>query len=132
MRKALIQKGYLRRRPAERDRRSFCLELSVKARKLLAHDPLQEIVTAAEALSPEQRFQIVAGLATILERLRTPRGQPVFGVCGLSCRYLREVGTPGGLCYECELYAEPLSPEELAGLCVNYEPRPESPLPVAR
>jgi hypothetical protein len=38
----------------------------------------------------------------------------------------------GGLCYECELYAEPLSPEELAGLCVNYEPRPESPLPVAR
>ena len=127
--KTLVEKGYLIRHSAKRDRRSYRLELSAKARRLLAKDPLFELVTAAEALSPEHRLQVLAGLGSILERVRIRRDQPLFGVCGCSCRYLHENDASGNQCYKCELYGEPLDLEELANLCVNYTPPSEPSVP---
>jgi DNA-binding MarR family transcriptional regulator len=121
--KALVEKRYLRRRPVKTDQRSFRLELTAKARKFLAQDPFDDLVSAAEVLSAERRTFVVDGLQAILGRLVKHRGGPLFGVCP-SCAHLRGEGCclQSGSPYECGLFGEPLSEEELAEICVNYEP----------
>lgn len=123
--KALLEKGYLRRHSNKQDHRSFHLELSAKALEILKKDPLQELVTAAGALSSKQSYEVIIALTRMLEYVSSKHGQPLFGLCGLSCRYLCENNTPGKHCYQCELYGEPINSEELAGFCVNYAPLPE-------
>jgi DNA-binding MarR family transcriptional regulator len=121
--KALVQKGCLRRRPLREDRRSFRLELTAKGRKILAQDPLQELIKAAGALSSEQCSRVAEGLEIMLGRLLAKRGRPVFGVCG-SCRHVREWGrhVDSRARSECGLRRESLIEEDLAKICVNYEP----------
>ncbi len=121
--KALVEKGYLRRRQVKTDHRSFRLELSAKARKLLAQDPIGDLVSAAGVLSAERQTSLVEGLQAILGRLVKHRGGPLFGVCP-SCTHLRGEGCclESSHSYECGLFGEPLSEEELAEICVNYQP----------
>lgn len=121
--KALVGKGYLRRRPVETDHRAFRLELTAKARKFLAQDPFGDLVSASGVLSPERRTAVVKGLKAILGCLVENRGGPLFGVCP-SCAHLRGDGCclESSNPYECGLFGEPLSEEELAEICVNYQP----------
>jgi hypothetical protein len=59
----------------------------------------------------------------MLDRLLMERGRPLFGVC-TACMHLRGEGcclVSSGP-YECGLLEEALTEEELAGICVNYEP----------
>jgi len=120
--KALVEKGYFRRRPEKRDRRSFRLDLTAKARRVLAYDPIQDLVNSIGALSSEQRPALAEGLQVMHEHLLTARGRRLFGTCG-SCRHLRRDGCrlgPGARC-ECGFNGELLSEEELADFCVNFE-----------
>ncbi len=121
--KALVEKRYLRRRPVKTDQRSFRLELTAKARKFLAQDPFDDLVSAARVLSAERRISVVNGLQAILGRLVKHRGGPLFGACP-SCAHLRGEGCclQSASPYECGLFGEPLSEEELAEICVNYQP----------
>jgi DNA-binding MarR family transcriptional regulator len=121
--KALVEKGYLRRRPVKGDRRSFRLELTVRARRFLTQDPFQDLVNAAGALSAAGRSTVTEGLQVMLESLLMERGRPLFGVCA-SCRHLRDRGRfcESSAACECGLLGEPLSEEELTEICVNYEP----------
>lgn len=121
--KALVEKGYLRRRPVKTDHRTFRLELTAKARKFLAQDPFGDLVSASGALSPERRTTVVEGLQAILGQLVKNRGGPLFGVCP-SCAHLRGDGCclESSNPYECGLFGEPLSEEELADICANYQP----------
>lgn len=121
--KALVGKGYLRRRPVETDHRAFRLELTAKARKFLAQDPFGDLVSASGVLSTERRTTVVEGLQAILGCLVESRGGPLFGVCP-SCAHLRGDGCclESSNPYECGLFGEPLSEEELAEICVNYQP----------
>jgi len=122
--KTLATKGYLRRRPLEHDQRSFRLELTPKGRRALELDPLDEYVSAARALTEEERIALARGLGRMLERMRTGRERPVFGEC-TSCRHLRAQGecpeVEDG--YRCALQEERLERDDLAALCVDYEPR---------
>ena len=72
--KALVEKGYLRRRPVKGDRRSSRLELTVKARRSLTQDPFQDLVNAAGALSAAGRSTVAEGLRVMLESLLMERG----------------------------------------------------------
>ena len=121
--KALVEKGYLRRRPVKTDHRTFRLELTAKARKFLAQDPFGDLVSASGALSPERRTTVVESLQVILGQLVKNRGGPLFGVCP-SCAHLRGDGCclESSNPYECGLFGEPLSEQELAEICVNYHP----------
>lgn len=121
--KALVGKGYLRRRPIETDHRTFRLELTAKARRFLAQDPSHDLVSAYGALSPEQRTTVVESLQTILARLVENRGRPLFGMCP-SCAHLRgESGCLDGAApYECGLFGETITEEDSAEICVNYQP----------
>lgn len=121
--KALIDKRYLRRRPDTRDHRTFRLDLTAKARRLLVRDPFHVLVDAADALSTGDRGAVADGLHLMLDRLLMERGRPLFGMC-TSCMHLRGEGrclvSRGP--YECGLLEEALTEEELVGICVNYEP----------
>lgn len=121
--KALVDKGYLRRRPDQQDRRSFRLDLSAKARKFLVDDPFHVLVNVAGVLPVERRSVLANGLQLMLDRLLTEHGRPLFGVC-TTCTHLRAEDRclNSGSTYECGLLEEPLSEGELAEICVNYEP----------
>lgn len=125
--KALLGKGYLRRRPVKSDHRSFRLELTAKARSFLARDPFHDLVSAAGTLSPDRRTTVVEGLQAILGCLVENRGGPLFGVCP-SCTHLRGEGCclDNSNPYECRLFGEPLTEEELPEICVNHQPAPRS------
>lgn len=122
--KALLDKDYLRRRPAKHDRRSFRLELKAKAQRLLRHDPLHFIETASYVLSSEKRSTLAESLATILLQVLAHQHRPLFGICG-TCRHLRgeDCCLSSDTGYECGLLQEPLTEPELAQICVDYEPR---------
>ncbi len=128
--KALVDKRYLRRRPDTRDHRTFRLDLTAKARRLLVRDPFHALVDAADALSTGDRGAVADGLHLMLDRLLMERGRPLFGVC-TACMHLRGEGrclVSSGP-YECGLLEEALTEEELAGICVNYEPALVSRVP---
>jgi hypothetical protein len=105
------------------DRRSFRLELTAKGRKILAQDPFRDLMAAAGALSSKHCSRVAEGLEIMLGRLLAKRGHPVFGVCA-SCRQLldRGRGASTSACCECGLSGKPLTEEDLAEICGNYEP----------
>ena len=98
--KALVGKGYLRRRRVKSDNRSFRLELTAKAQSFLARDPFHDLVSAAETLLPDRRATVVEGLQAILGLLVEKRGSPLFGVCP-SCTHLRGCCLDNSNPYEC-------------------------------
>ena len=121
--KALVAKGYLRRLPVKSDHRSFRLELTAKARSFRAQDPFHDLVSAARTLSLDRRTTVVEGLQAMLGCLLDNRGGPLFGVCP-SCAHLRSEGCcpTDSSPYECGLFGESLTEEELPEICVNYQP----------
>lgn len=121
--KALVDKRYLRRRPDTRDHRTFGLDLTAKARRLLVRDPFHALADAADALSTGDRGAVADGLHLMLDRLLMELDRPLFGVC-TACVHLRGEGCclASSGPYECGLLEEPLTEGELAEICVNYEP----------
>lgn len=124
--RALVQKGYLRRRPARRDQRSFSLEPTDAARRVLAADPFGEFVSAAGALPREQCAELARGLRAMLDRVQERRQQRPFGVC-TACEHLRPVADPGDGCagYHCRVQDELLEAGDLDRICVDFRCRRE-------
>jgi DNA-binding MarR family transcriptional regulator len=122
--RALVQKGFLRRRPASRDQRSFRLELTDQARRVLNSDPIGEFVSAAGALPPEQCSALARGLRAMLEQVLEKRARRPFGVC-TSCEHLRPVDDPGEGCrgHHCRLQDELLDEHDLERICVDFRCR---------
>ncbi len=119
--KSLETQGYLTRMRSEADGRSARLDLTDKARAILAHDPLEVLVRAADALAPGARGHFVNGLHRMLGQVARDRGKPPFGTCE-SCEHLegdgcsREDQAP----YACRFVSEPLLLKELDDLCINF------------
>lgn len=122
--RALVQKGYLRRRPTRHDQRSFRLELTDQARRALGADPIGEFVTAAGALPPEQCTALARGLRAMLEQVLEKRSRRPFGVC-TSCEHLLPANGPGGTCagHQCRLQDEALDEHDLDRICVDFRCR---------
>jgi DNA-binding MarR family transcriptional regulator len=122
--RALVQKGFLRRRPARHDQRSFRLELTDQARPVLDADPIGEFVTAAGALPPEQCSALARGLRAMLEQVLEKRARRPFGVC-TSCRHLRPVENPREGCpgHHCRAQDELLDERDLDRICVDFRCR---------
>lgn len=123
--KALVDKGFLERRPVEIDQRSFRLSLTKRARGRVADDPICGLVDACSALAPDTRSSVAVGLDAMLGRLRGERGLRPFGVCR-KCRNLcREGrGTAEPAEFRCGLFAHAVGGDDLEKLCFNFEPRP--------
>jgi DNA-binding MarR family transcriptional regulator len=121
--KSLESQAYLTRVRSQADGRSARLDLTDKARAILAHDPLEALVRAADALPPGARGHFGNGLRRMLGQVATQRGKPPFGTCG-SCEHLEGDGRSrdGQPPYACGFAREPLPVKELDHLCVNFVP----------
>ena len=108
--KVLVKRGYLSRKPDERDHRSFRLELSWRAREVLRTDPMTRLVEAAQTLSTSRQVEVASGLEAMLLSLKNRFATPLFGSC-CSCRYLSDSGLCRKNTYECTLLHEPLNRE---------------------
>jgi len=119
--KTLEAEAYLTRMRSEADGRSAQLNLTDKARSILAHDPLETLVRAADALSPGARGHFANGLQRMLGQVATERSKPSFGTCA-SCEHLEGdgCGRDGQAFHSCGLASEPLLLEELDHLCINF------------
>ncbi len=122
--RALVNKGFLRRFPAEHDQRSFRLELTDAARRRLTSDPYTEFVSAASALPSDQCAMLARSLRSILEQVQGKRAQRTFGEC-TTCRHLRSAddSTGTGCGYRCLFKDELLDVAELGNICIDYQSR---------
>jgi DNA-binding MarR family transcriptional regulator len=121
--KSLETQGYLTRTRSEADGRSARLDLIDKARAILAHDPFEALIRAADALPPGARGHFVNGLQRMLGQVARERGTPPFGTC-TSCEHLENDGCSqeGQAHYACGFVCEPLLLNELDDLCINFVP----------
>jgi len=119
--KSLENQGYLTRMRSKTDGRSARLDLTDKARAILAHDPLEALVRAADALPAGARGHFANGLQRMLGHVAKERSKPAFGTCA-SCEYLQGDGCcqNGPPSHACGFSNEPLLVEELDDLCINF------------
>jgi DNA-binding MarR family transcriptional regulator len=121
--KGLIKQGYLARIPSETDGRSARVDPTHRAKAILARDPFQVVVDAAEALPGRLRGQLVKLLERMLGHVARQRGRSSFGICA-SCAHLRsdERGRGDPCRYQCSLLSESLAIEEIEQICICFEP----------
>lgn len=119
--KSLEVQGYLTRVRSEDDRRSVRFVLTEKAWGILANDPFESLVRAANSLPSGAQGHFTSALQRMLGQVAQERGKPAFGTC-TSCQHLesdacsQEAQTP----YACGFTSEPLLLEELDGVCINF------------
>ena len=120
--KSLEAQGYLVRMRSEADGRSARLDVTNKAKAILANDPIEVLVRAADALPPGVRGHFSNVLQRILGQVALESGKRAFGTC-MSCEHLQG----DGCClerqapYACGFMGEPLELDELDELCINFE-----------
>ena len=122
--RALVGKGFLRRLPAKHDQRSFRLELTDRARHMLASDPFAGFVSAAGSLGREQCTLLAEGLRAMLEQIQGRRARRAFGVC-TTCRHLQAADgrNAKGCAHRCLFKDELLEDRELGSICIDYDSR---------
>jgi len=121
--KSIETLGYLTRMRSEDDRRSVRLVLTEKARGILANDPFESLVRAADSLPASIQGHFADALRRMLGQVTQERGKPPFGTC-TSCQHLESDGCSreGQTPYACGFTSEPLRLEELDGVCINFVP----------
>ena len=121
--KGLVAQGYLKQTRSKTDGRSVQLDLTDKARAIIAKDPIEALVRATDALPPGVRGHFSNILRRMLAHVALERGKPVFGTCE-TCAHFEgddccKKGLPANLCV---FMNEPLIEEELDELCINFTP----------
>jgi DNA-binding MarR family transcriptional regulator len=121
--KSLEAQGYLSRMRSEDDKRSVQLVLTDKGLGILADDPFESLVRAAESLPPSVQGHFTQALQRMLAQVSRDRGKSPFGTC-MSCQQLDSGGcTPDEqVSYACGFTKEPLRANELDGVCINFTP----------
>ena len=121
--KSLETQGYLTRTRSEADGRSARLDLIDKASTILAHDPFEALVRAADKLPPSLRGHFVSTLQRMLHQVAREIGASTFGTC-TSCEHLEGDGCcrEGQAPFACGFMDEPLLAKELDELCINFVP----------
>ena len=119
--KSLENQGYLTRIRSEDDRRSVRLVLTEKAKGILANDPFESLVRAADTLPPSVKVHFVNALQRMLGRVSQERGRPLLGTC-TPCQHLESDGCSGEkkVTHVCGFTSESLLKEELDGVCINF------------
>jgi DNA-binding MarR family transcriptional regulator len=127
--KGLIKQGYLVRIPSDTDGRSARVDLTDSAKAILARDPFEAVVDAAEALPGRLRGQLVQLLERMLSHVARQRTRPPFGLCATCAHLRRDERRRSHPCrYQCGLLNEPLAVEEIEQICISFEPDKTSTL----
>lgn len=119
--KALVAQGFLQQSRSETDGRSVRLDLTDKARDIIADDPIEALVRAADALPSGLRGNFAQVLQRMLGRVAAETDRPLFGTCE-NCVHFEGVGCcrAGLPAYACGFMNEPLLATELDELCINF------------
>lgn len=119
--KSLEIQGYLTRMRSEDDGRSVRLVLTEKARGILANDPFESLVRAADSLPSSIQGHFASALQRMLGQVAQERGKSSFGTC-TSCQHLEGDGCSRKeqASYVCGFTSEPLLLEEIEGVCINF------------
>ena len=119
--KSLEIQGYLTRMRSEDDKRSVRLVLTEKARGILANDPFESLVRAADSLPSSVQGHFASALQRMLGQVAQERGKSPFGTC-TSCQHLEGDGCSQKeqASYACGFTSEPLLLEEIEGVCINF------------
>ena len=125
--KGLVARGYLSRTRSRHDGRSARLEVTDDARAILARDPCEALVRAADALPASGRGRLATDLERLLGHLVQGRGERPFGVC-TSCAHLEaeDCGPEGSPRFGCGFFGELLEETELGQICINFQPGKDS------
>jgi len=118
---ALERKGYVKRRPSTRDKRSVELRLTDKAAKALAKDPIMALASSMDRTLGAEGSAFRAQLVRVLESLVEQNGGRKFGECH-TCRHFMRKGSvahPDG--HYCGLLKIPLSDSDSERICVEQE-----------
>nr|AWD72009.1 transcriptional regulator, MarR family [Polaromonas sp. E10S] len=120
--KSLETQGYLTRTRSQDDRRSVQFVLTEKARCILTNDPFESLVRAAGSPHPSVQGHFASALQRMLGQVEQERGKP-FGTC-TSCQHLESdsCSSEEQVSYGCGFTSEPVRPEELDGVCINFIP----------
>lgn len=118
--KALENKGLVKKRVNNRDRRSNHLLLTAKGRHLLGRDPLVATVAALGDLNRSTQSALDTGLATLLSARLSAQDRQPFGQCR-DCRYFAR-RHPDGNPHFCQLLKESLVEPEANAICFEQRP----------
>jgi DNA-binding MarR family transcriptional regulator len=127
--KSLVAQSHLKQTRSKADGRSVRLDLTHRARAIIAKDPLEALVRAADALPPGVRSHFANTIQRMQCNVASETGKPIFGTCE-RCEHLEGDGCykQGGGEYACGFVNEPLSEDELEELCIHFTPgRPAPP-----
>ncbi len=127
--KNLEAQGFLARMRSETDRRSVHLVLTEKARAILENDLFEILVRSVDTLPLGVHGHFANALRRVLGQVALERGLPTFGNCA-SCTHLEgdDSSRERQQSYACGFSSEPMRPEELDGICINFvqgKPLPE-------
>ncbi len=110
----LEQKGYIKKVPSDRDKRSVKLVITSKGKDLIAN--INNKVSSLEVLSPEEEKHFCELLKGILMKMQKYNGFKTFGVCR-TCRFFSKRGGK----FVCGLTGELLDSEEANKICQEHE-----------
>jgi DNA-binding MarR family transcriptional regulator len=128
--KGLVAQGLLKQTRSQADGRSVRLDLTDKARAIVADDPIEALVRAADALPSGVRGHISIVLQRMLGTVASETGKPLFGTCETCAHFEGDGCCKEGLpAYLCGFLNEPLIEEELDELCINFTPGKPPPTP---
>jgi DNA-binding MarR family transcriptional regulator len=124
---SLVAQGYLVPTRSQTDRRRVRLDLTDKARVVLANDPIEALVLAARALPSNARSRVADALGQMLAHVCRESGKRPFGCC-MSCKHLQGDGCrrDSKPPYVCGRVGEPLTKAELQQLCIDFTARRHS------
>jgi hypothetical protein len=98
-----------------------CFELTDAGRKVLAQDPLSDLVGLIDGLGQTESARFLVTLSRLASALAAQREVPAFGTCRDCCHF----GTSEDAAY-CACMAAELASEDIAKLCASYQPSPAS------
>ncbi len=121
--KSLVAQGYLVRTRSQADGRSTRLDLTDKAKAILADDPFEVLVRAAGGLPVGVRGHLGNALNRMRGDVARERCKRPFGTC-TSCEHLEGDGCcrEGEPSYQCGYVGAPLTEAELLQLWINFAP----------
>lgn len=117
--KSLERKGLVVGTRSDRDRRSTLFDLTEQGQRLLAQDPLRDLIDVIAALPASDRGTFLATLSRLTSALAMHRAAPAFGTCGDCSHFARS----GDTAY-CACMAEELAAVDIPKLCASYAPTP--------
>lgn len=115
--KSLERRGLVARTRSERDRRSVCFDLTEAGQRMLARDPLRDLVGLIGGLGDAEGARFLVTLSRLASALAARRDVPAFG----TCRDCSHFGTSGDAAY-CACMAAELAADEMHKLCASYTP----------